>query len=203
MSSKAHWENIYANKQPDEVSWTQTIPQPSLSLIQGFNLPKDAAIIDVGGGDSQLVDYLLNLGYTNISVLDISKNALERTQKRLGPMASSVHWIETDITEFTPETIYDLWHDRAVFHFLTRKKDIDGYLNLVKDNVNRALVLSTFSIHGPLKCSGLDVSRYNDQTLSALFEPTFEKKESFLQDHETPFGTKQNFLFYSGIRKRS
>ncbi|MCX8486439.1 MAG: class I SAM-dependent methyltransferase, partial [Crocinitomicaceae bacterium] len=128
---KAHWETVYETKSPQEVSWTQEIPQISLDFIQSFQLNKDARIIDVGGGDSLLVDHLLDLGFTNLSVLDISAHAIERAKVRLGEKASLVTWIISDINDFEPTEMYDLWHDRAAFHFLTTQKDIERYVELV------------------------------------------------------------------------
>ena len=128
---REHWETVYETKNPSEVSWTQENPKTSLDLIHSFGLPKTAKIIDVGGGDSRLVDFLLEEGFENISVLDISAKALEKAKTRLGAKADKVNWIVSDITEFKPTTTYDLWHDRAAFHFLTSEEDISKYLNIV------------------------------------------------------------------------
>ena len=200
-SNKAHWENIYSTKQPNEVSWTQDKPETSLNFIEGFNLPKTASIIDIGGGDSNLVDHLLNLGYSNITVLDISKNAIERTKNRLGDRAEDVTWIVSDITEFSPENTYDIWHDRAVFHFLTSNEDISTYVNLVDKAVTKNIVIGTFSDNGPLKCSGLEISQYNEKSMSSLFERKFSNLNCLLEDHTTPFNTTQNFVFCSFEKK--
>ena len=129
---KEHWEKVYSTKQPNEVSWTQELPKTSLDFVHSFNLPKSASIIDVGGGDSKLVDYLLNEGYENISVLDISEQALTRAKQRLGDNAGKVNWIVSDVTEFHPSTSYDLWHDRATFHFLNNEEEIKNYLTIAK-----------------------------------------------------------------------
>ena len=134
---KQHWETIYQTKQPNEVSWTEEVPTVSLGFIHQFNLPKDAKIIDIGGGDSKLVDHLLAEGYSNVSVLDISAVAIERAKKRLGEKANSVIWFETDILEFEPNEKYDLWHDRAAFHFQTDSDKVNGYLNIVKNALLR------------------------------------------------------------------
>lgn len=200
-SNKSHWENIYSTKQPNEVSWTQETPQTSLNFIEGFNLPKSASIIDIGGGDSNLVDHLLELGYENITVLDISENAIERAKARLGEKAKTVTWIVSDITEFSPENTYDIWHDRAVFHFLTSKKDISTYTDTVSRTVNKNMVIGTFSNNGPLKCSGLEITQYNEQSMTALFSNSFEKTSSLIEDHTTPFNTTQNFIFCSFSKK--
>lgn len=196
IDSKSHWENVYHTKEPNQVSWTQSVPSNSLNLIQSFSLPFEAKIIDIGGGDSLLVDHLLNLGYLNITVLDISNNAIDKAKIRLGEQASKVTWITSDILNFQPTEIYDLWHDRATFHFLTKPKDILKYVNMVS-SMAKNLVMATFSEKGPLKCSGLNISQYNAMQLSAIFESHFTVLQSFTQDHTTPFGTSQNFLYCS------
>ncbi|MGZ5242872.1 MAG: class I SAM-dependent methyltransferase [Bacteroidia bacterium] len=195
--SKQHWENVYQNKQPNEVSWTQEIPQTSLDFIHSFNLPKTAGIIDIGGGDSKLVDYLLAENYENITVLDISEKALERAKKRLGKKAEKVKWIASDITEFKPEENYDLWHDRATFHFLTTPQQVDKYMNIATKAVSGFLTMGTFSDKGPVKCSGLEIKQYTEQTLQDQLHAGFEKIVCIEEDHITPFQTKQNFLFCS------
>ena len=194
---KAHWETVYTTKTPQEVSWTQEKPSISLDFISSFPLGKSASIIDIGGGDSLLVDHLLDLGYTNISVLDISAYAIERAKHRLGERASLVHWIVSDINEFQPEKTYDLWHDRAAFHFLTAPSDIRQYASLVANHANN-LVIGTFSTDGPLKCSGLEITQYDEASLGNLFEAEgFDHIENKREDHQTPFGTTQNFVFAS------
>lgn len=197
MESKQHWENVYENKQPNEVSWTQEVPQTSLDYIASFNLPKDANIIDIGGGDSKLADFLLELGYTNVTVLDISGKALERAKARLGSKASQVKWIESDVTEFQPHEEYDVWHDRAAFHFLTKPEQKDRYKAIIESAVKGYLVMGTFSEDGPLKCSGLEINQYSDSTLPDQFAPAFTKIKCLTEDHTTPFGTTQKFLFCS------
>lgn len=202
MSNKQHWENIYTTKTPEEVSWTQVVPQTSLDLIAKFNLPKSAHIIDIGGGDSLLADQLLELGYTNISVLDISEAAIKRAKKRLGDKANQVTWIVKDITCFSPDKSYDLWHDRAVFHFLTNQKEIENYLELVRVNTN-SIVLATFSKNGPHKCSGLEITQYSAEDINNTFGPQFQILESLNQDHITPFKTIQNFTFARMSKKQT
>lgn len=192
---KNHWEKVYQTKTPDEVSWTQEKPQTSLDLINSCALGKEAKIIDIGGGDSTLVDFLLKEGYQNITVLDISAKALERAQKRLGSQAEKVTWIEADITEFEPKETYDIWHDRAAFHFLTQQEHIRKYLQITKESVAGYMILGTFSINGPKKCSGLDIQQYDEQSITSLFKENFEKLSSFTEDHTTPFNTIQNFIF--------
>ena len=202
MSNKEHWEKIYTTKTPQEVSWTQEVPQTSLDLIAKFDLPKSAQIIDIGGGDSLLVDHLLKLGYTNVTVLDISAAAIERAKKRLGEDAEKVNWIVTDITKFSPGTTYDLWHDRAVYHFLTTATDKAYYKNLLDKHAHH-VVMGTFSDSGPLKCSGLEITQYSKESISDTFGKNFEIKESFYQDHTTPFDAIQNFTFVRMTRKAS
>ncbi len=194
---KEHLEKVYATKQPHEVSWTQELPKTSLDFIHNFNLPKTASIIDIGGGDSKLVDYLLDEGYENISVLDISENAIERAKQRLGDKAKKVNWIVSDITEFHPSTTYDCWHDRATFHFLTAADDINTYLKTARQAVKNFMVIGTFSSDGPKKCSMLDVHQYNEEELEQQLADGFEKIKCVTEDHTTPFQTTQNFLFCS------
>lgn len=191
---KEHWEGVYKTKTPDQVSWTQVKPINSLRLIENSNISKDAKIIDIGGGDSNLVDYLLEEGYTDITVLDISGEALERAKKRLGNKAYQVKWIESNITTFTPTEQYDVWHDRAVFHFLT-VEETQVYTQLVAKAVKENLIIATFSKQGPLKCSGLEIIQYNTEDLNELFKDSFTLKDSFYEDHITPFDTKQNFVY--------
>ncbi len=194
---KKHWETIYQTKQLNEVSWYQPVPQTSLDLVSKYVKSFDAKIIDIGGGDSFLVDHLLKLGYTNISVLDISEAAIERAKKRLGELAKNVTWIVSDISTFSPTEKYDFWHDRAAFHFLTNKEEIQSYVQLVQASINSngVLAIGTFSENGPLKCSGIEISQYTEESIAQLFKNGFEKIESFLVDHPTPFDTVQNFVF--------
>jgi len=192
---KEHWENIYSTKGMQEVSWFQQVPETSLALIQKVAPAKDAAIIDVGGGDGFLADNLLELGYTNITVLDISENAINRAKARIGKLAEKVKWIVSDITKFVPEQQYAVWHDRAVFHFLTKEKDINSYKELVNSAVSGYFVLATFSDEGPNKCSGLEICKYSELDLKKQFEEAFSVVDSFKENHSTPFETIQNFTF--------
>lgn len=197
---KEHWEKVYATKTPQEVSWTQERPAISLDFIASFQLEKSASIIDIGGGDSLLVDFLLDLGYTNLSVLDISAHAIERAKVRLGEKAKLVTWIVSDINDFEPTEMYDLWHDRAAFHFLTTQKDIERYVELVSKHAKQ-LVIGTFSTNGPFKCSGLEITQYDENELGQLFGPHgFEVQTTKREDHMTPFGTTQNFVFASMMK---
>lgn len=196
-SNKQHWEKVYTEKQPHEVSWTQEVPATSLDFIRGFNLPRNASIIDIGGGDSKLVDFLLMEGFEDITVLDISEQALERAKKRLNEKADKVTWIVSDITDFKPAKHYDLWHDRATFHFLTTGDQIETYLSIAKSSVQGFLTIGTFSHNGPTKCSGLEIRQYNEDELQEQLSRGFTKLKCFTEDHQTPFSTKQNFLFCS------
>ncbi len=200
---KTHWDNIYSTKQPNQVSWTQELPKTSLDFVHTAKLDKQANIIDVGGGDSKLVDYLLDEGFQNITVLDISNEALTKAKKRLGGKAAKVNWIVSDITEFQPTTTYDFWHDRAAFHFLTTEPQIVKYLSTARQAVkeNGVVTIGTFSDCGPKKCSGLDIKQYTEETLTAELQNGFEKIKCVTEDHTTPFNTTQNFLFCSFKRQ--
>lgn len=196
-----HWENVYKTKTPEQVSWTQEVPKTSLDFIDSMGLDKDASIIDIGGGDSNLVDFLLDHGYTNITVLDISEKALERAKTRLGKKAGNVMWVVSDITDFVPSAKYDIWHDRAVFHFLTKPQEIATYVSLTNEYVKRTMVIGTFSKTGPLKCSGLEITQYSEASMSATFKGKFEKTMCIEEAHKTPFNTTQNFVFCSFKKK--
>lgn len=197
---KSHWENIYSSKQPHEVSWTQEVPKTSLEFIHGFNCDKEAAIIDIGGGDSKLVDNLLEEGYKNITVLDISEKSIERAKKRIGEKAKNVHWIVSDINDFKPEEKYTIWHDRAAFHFLTTPAEIENYIAIAREAVSNYLVVGTFSETGPTKCSAVEIKQYSKEQLEAQLANGFKKIKCVNEDHVTPFNTKQNFTFCSFTR---
>ena len=194
-----HWDKIYKTKGEDQVSWFQPYPKTSMEFVELFNLSLNANIIDIGGGDSHFVDVLLHKGYKNIFVLDISANAIERTKQRLGERASKVHWIVSDIIGFEPPVQFDFWHDRAAFHFLTENGKIYKYVSIAEDAIKKDgyLVLGTFSEHGPEKCSGLEIRRYSETSMSARFEVSFDKIKCLHEDHITPFNATQNFLFCS------
>ena len=197
FNAKSHWEDIYKRKMPNEVSWTQEIPQTSIDFIESFDLPTTSEIIDVGGGESKFIDYLLSKGYENITVLDISKNAIEKAKTRIGVNSDKVKWVVADINEFIPNNKFDFWHDRAVFHFLTNQESILKYSKMVSSYA-RNFVVGTFSTEGPKKCSGLDICQYDEISITKTFEtPNFKKVESKRVNHETPFGTIQNFIFCS------
>lgn len=199
MDRRSHWENIYRHKTPDQLSWTQETPAVSLDLIEKFDLPRDARIIDIGGGESRLTAILLEKGYRNITVLDISEEAIKRAQDQLGEKAGLVHWIVCDIADFQPPHPYDLWHDRATFHFLTTPPQVARYLCRARTALPAGgyLVIGTFSDNGPDKCSGLPVRQYSEQTLTSELHNGFNKIKCITTDHHTPFHTIQNFLFCS------
>ncbi len=196
-TKKEHWEKVFETKAETEVSWYQPNPSSSLEFFVSNNIPKDARIIEVGGGDSYVVDHLLELGYLNITLLDISAKAIERIKARLGDKANDVVFIVIDVLDFKPEQQFDVWHDRASFHFLTSEDDIEKYREITSNSVvqNGYLFLGTFSVNGPEKCSGLPITQYSDAQFKAVFSPNFELLNSFTIDHETPFDTVQNFIF--------
>jgi ubiquinone/menaquinone biosynthesis C-methylase UbiE len=199
---KKHWEAVYETRKPNEVSWTQDVPKTSLDFIRGLNLDKSAGIIDIGGGDGKLVDFLLNEGFENITVLDISEKALERAKKRLGADAKKVKWIVADVTRFHPDFTYEVWHDRAAFHFLTAPEHIQAYVDTVQKAVGKYLIIATFSEKGPKKCSGLEIKQYTKERLQREFYDEFEMIRCLNEDHVTPFKTIQNFLFCVFERRR-
>jgi SAM-dependent methyltransferase len=203
--NKYHWENIYQNKNPEELSWTQAIPETSLKLIQSFHLSKEARIIDVGGGESRLVDCLLDEGFQNISVLDISETALNKARKRVGIRAGKVNWITADVTRYPFGEQFDLWHDRAVFHFMTTNEVRTAYCEQLKKAVRPggSLIIGSFSENGPEKCSGLTVQRYNEHTLAQELSAGFELIQCSTENHITPFNTTQEFIFCSFKRTES
>ncbi|AKE67839.1 TPA: class I SAM-dependent methyltransferase [Pseudomonas aeruginosa] len=198
MQDKSHWESVYTHKAADAVSWYQPHADSSLALIRQTGIAADAAIIDVGGGASTLVDDLLAAHYSDLTVLDISAAALDVARHRLGGAASAVHWLEADITQVDfPEHRFALWHDRAVFHFLTDAADRARYLNAVGRAVKPGgfVVVGTFAEDGPEQCSGLPVRRYSADTLYDEFGAQFELLGKAEENHHTPFGTVQKFLY--------
>ena len=200
-NKQQHWENIFEKKSTAEMSWTETYPSTSMDLINNLEMDKSLPVIDIGGGDSKLVDALLENGYNDISVLDISKKALERAQIRLGEHSKRVSWIVSDVLNFKPQKSYALWHDRASFHFLIDSMEIESYTNLVSQWVNKHLVIGTFSVNGPLKCSGLPISQYSCKSILKNFEEKFKSIECKSIIHNTPFDTKQDFIFSSFDKK--
>lgn len=198
-----HWENIYNSKMLNEVSWYQPKPTTTLEIINKLNLSKDANIIDIGGGDSFLVDNLLELGYKNIFVLDISESAIKRAKLRLAENANKINWIVTDITDFETDVKFDYWHDRAAFHFLNNAEDIEYYKQKANNFLSpkSKMTIATFSENGPLKCSGIEIKQYSNLELANVFADNFNLLESFNINHTTPSGNVQNFTFCNFIKK--
>jgi SAM-dependent methyltransferase len=201
-NKKTHWENVFTTKEENEVSWFQPKPVTSIQLIQACRVAKDAKIIDIGGGDSYLIDSLLDLGYTNLFLLDISEAAIERAKKRLGERTKYVTFIVSDSLHFQSEEKFDVWHDRASFHFFTEANDIENYkLNVIANtNKNAHFIIGTFSEEGPLKCSSLPITQYSVEKMEAVFGSEFELENCFTEDHETPFDSIQNFIFCHYIK---
>jgi ubiquinone/menaquinone biosynthesis C-methylase UbiE len=199
MDNQEHWDKVFVHKNDNEKSWFQPYPATSIAFIDELNLPKDAAIIDVGGGDSRLVDVLLEKGYSDITVLDISAAAINIARERLGDKAERVHWITGDILKFIPSRHYDCWHDRAVFHFVTQPDNIHHYTQLMTNAIqpHGTLIIGTFAEDGPEKCSGLPVNRYSQSKLENILQPSFEKIRCMNEKHQTPFNTTQSFTFCS------
>lgn len=198
MESKAYWEHIYKSKDIREVSWFQEHAAQSIELINATGGGLGAKIIDVGGGASTLVVDLLNHGYSNTTVLDISGTALRRSQDRLGLASSRVVWLELDIlrAELNPN-FYDVWHDRAVFHFLTNETDRAQYVRAVQRSVKKGghIIVASFGLSGPKKCSGLNVVRYSAESMHREFGNDFELVDTATEVHQTPFGTDQQFIY--------
>lgn len=197
MDRKAHWDAVYGNTTPDHVSWYQADPEPSRRLIREA-VPAAASIIDVGGGASTLVDALLASGFRHLTVLDLSGVALTAARRRLGSAAAAVTWIEGDVLEVSlPNEGFDLWHDRAVFHFLTETSDRQRYISRLRQTVSSGghVLIAAFALDGPSRCSGLNVARYSPEALSAELGPEFHLVTSMRQDHQTPAGVTQAFTY--------
>jgi 2-polyprenyl-3-methyl-5-hydroxy-6-metoxy-1,4-benzoquinol methylase len=198
MDAKSHWDKVYTTKAPDTVSWYRKHLETSLALIERAAEAPTASIIDVGGGESTLVDDLLARGYTNLTVLDISQAAIDVTKSRLGPVAEQVRWMVADITtvELEPR-VYDVWHDRAVFHFLTASEQRSTYVRQVARSVKPSghVIVSAFGPEGPTKCSGLEVTRYDAESLHREFGVQFRLVESSTELHRTPADAMQQFLY--------
>ena len=198
MPEREHWEAVFAHKRPEEVSWYQPHLERSLQFIEAAHLSDGAEILDVGGGASTLVDDLLDRGYTNVTVLDISESAIDQAKKRLGARASAVKWLVGDVTRVElPRNHYDFWHDRAVFHFLTEEAARARYLAAVRRALKPGghIVVATFGPAGPNRCSGLEVMRYSADELHGHFGSTFQKLSSFTEVHQTPSGKEQEFVY--------
>jgi len=198
MQKKTHWESVYHTKVPTQVSWFQEHPELSLKFIEQTGIDKSAQIIDVGGGASTLVDDLIGAGYRNVTVLDISGAALDVAQQRLGAKAAAVTWLEEDVTQVRlPEKFFDVWHDRAVFHFLTGAEDRLRYVDAVQRSVKTGghVIVATFGLEGPMRCSGLDVVRYSADSLHDEFGDDFQLIDKTTESHHTPSGTEQQFVY--------
>ena len=202
---QAHWQNVYQTKSERDVSWFEESPTISLDLIRATGVGADASIIDVGGGASRLVDALISEGFRSVTVLDLSEKALSMTRDRLGAHAERVNWIAADITTWQPTQTYEVWHDRAAFHFLTDPNDRTAYAECVRKAVRPGghVIIGTFALDGPERCSGLPVVRHDAASLRDMLGPTFRLVETRRHDHQTPSGTNQRFQFSSFVRGNS
>lgn len=194
---KNHWDNFYNTKPLDQSSWYQPVPDTSLAIMDLLQIPLTARIIDVGAGDSFFVDYLLDRGYRNITVVDISEAAVKRAQQRLATRSGMVKWIIADAADFHPTEEYDFWHDRAAFHFLTLDEEIKKYIDSAQKHIRPGgyLVIGTFSENGPEICSGIHIRQYSEKSMTQVTKSFFEKVNCFTVDHHTPSGSIQNFIF--------
>ena len=197
FNRKDHWEQVYSQKKSTEVSWYQQHPERSLELIKATGADMSAHIIDIGGGASTLVDYMLDAGYQNLAVLDISHGAIEQARSRLGNRANEVIWIEQDITQFSSDKPFEVWHDRAVFHFLTDVNDRSSYVHTMSSLLKPGshAIIATFDLNGPEKCSGLDIVRYSPETISAVLGDSFQLVDTSTEEHVTPNGSLQSFVY--------
>lgn len=196
-NKKEHWEEIYEKKDDNRVSWYQDVPNTSLRLIDELRLALDDAVIDLGGGNSNLTSELYKKGYKNLSVLDISGLALDRTKAKMGAGANGVNWIESDVLDFYAYNKYEVIHDRATFHFLTSEDDINKYVDIVTGAVKMGgyLIISTFSLSGPEKCSNLQVSQYSSAKLATVFKNDFKLINTINEVHTSPYNTTQDFIY--------
>lgn len=198
MDRREHWNRVYQTRAPDSVSWYQRRPDVSLELISASGIAKDAGIIDIGGGASMLIDHLLDLGYSNLAVLDVSGAALDASRSRLGARAGGIEWFEADVTSFEPPHRYALWHDRAAFHFLTSAEDRASYVATLRKTLapGGTAIIATFAPDGPPKCSGLDVVRYDEQAIAAQLGAEFALQEVRREVHITPGQAEQRFNYF-------
>lgn len=203
MNKKAHWERIYHDRTPCEVSWYQAEPKLSLKLIQKTRIEKDAPVIDVGGGASILVKNLHSAGYSDLTVLDISERGLEYAKEQMGADAGRINWVEADIMEFSSPKLYDLWHDRAVFHFLVTKDDRAKYIKTLKRTLNPGgtLILASFAVGGPVRCSGIDIVQYDAEKLTGELGNEFTLVEEAVETHMTPGNREQKFNYFRLVFK--
>lgn len=197
MDRKKHWDKAHSQKDPGEVSWYQNVPERSLDLIDATGVGLSAPVIDVGGGVAGLVDNLLDRGYSDVTVLDVSAAALSHARERLGSRALATTWIECDVLQFEPRQRYELWHDRAVFHFLTDVADQHSYIDVLLRSLSPAghFLLATFGPQGPERCSNLDVQRYSVEMLDTLLGHAFDLHDHVIETHLTPSGAEQQFLY--------
>jgi len=197
LDRQAHWQNVYRTKGEQQVSWSQPSPEPSLGLIERLAPMKDASIVDIGGGASRLVDALHERGYRHVTVLDLSEAALQSAKARLGAGAASVQWVAADATQWQPPQAFDIWHDRAAFHFLVEAGDRDAYIARLHQGVKRSgyAIIATFALDGPEKCSGLPVQRYDHVALGKALGPEFALVHHQPHHHVTPWGAAQSFQF--------
>jgi SAM-dependent methyltransferase len=193
----SHWRDVYAHREPERLSWFESTPKTSLAWIAKANLPADAAILDAGGGPSKLAGELVRLGYTDVTVADIAAGAIERAKAELGDIGTRITWMQADLRSHDFDRLYDLWHDRAVFHFMVDDADRDGYLAVLRSAIRPGghLILAVFGPQGPTECSGLPVRRYGAEQLSALLVDDFQLLGSQIVDHHTPAGAKQQFVY--------
>ena len=204
MDRKAHWEQVYADKSPQQVGWYQREPSLSLQMIRHAGVDPDAPIIDVGGGASVLVDRLHEQGFRRLAVLDISGHALDHARQRLGQAAAAIEWYEADVTQFDPPHVYAVWHDRAVFHFLTEAQDRRRYIQALNQTLvpGGNLILAAFALDGPDTCSGLQVVCYDAAGLGAELGTGFKLMETATEMHQTPSGGGQKFGFYRFVKSQ-
>jgi SAM-dependent methyltransferase len=205
MNRKMHWEELYREKSPQEVSWYQEQPKLSLELIESLQLNKSARILDVGGGASRLAKSLLDAGYENISVLDISAKALQQAKNELGAKSTQIEWIVTNVFEFEPSKCFDLWHDRALFHFLTEADDRKSYVEVLKKSLSASgfVIIASFAIGGPEECSGLPIVQYDAQKISQELGDEFRLLNEQFELHHTPWSSEQKFMYSLFQRNRS
>jgi SAM-dependent methyltransferase len=198
IDRKSHWESVYNRKSAQETSWYQLEPRLSIDLIEKTGVDRNEAIIDVGGGASVLIDFLLDLGYSDLTVMDISASALQQVRQRLGHKASTVDWIEADVTDFAPGRTFDLWHDRAVFHFLTEDEDRANYLQALNEALKPRgwVIMAAFALDGPEKCSGLKIVQYDAERLGKELGENYRLERQVKEMHVTPAGHHQSFGFY-------
>jgi 2-polyprenyl-3-methyl-5-hydroxy-6-metoxy-1,4-benzoquinol methylase len=194
---RAHWDGVYRTKREDEVSWFQASPTLSLDLIHAAGVERHASIIDVGGGASRLVDALSDKGFANLTVLDVSEAATETAKARLGARAAGVTWIVADVTQWEPAHTYDVWHDRAAFHFLTAPEERAAYAQRVLRAVRPGghVIIGTFALDGPERCSGLPIVRHDAESIGTILGPLFSLIETRRHEHQTPMGGSQKFQF--------